>query len=73
MTLQLSLQIIFVIVDDSLIGNWDEYLFSFFVGEIMNSIVDVIVETDSPLQLEGAGFTKILFFEIVLAHVSYTI
>jgi hypothetical protein len=43
-TLQLPLQVIFVIIDDSLIGNRDEDLLSLGVGEVMDSIEYVIVE-----------------------------
>ena len=56
MTLQLPLKVVFVIVDDSLVGNRDKNLFSLFIGEVMDPVIDVIVETDSPLQFEGTCF-----------------
>lgn len=45
MSLQLSLQIILIIIDDSLIGNGDKDLLALGVGQIMNTIEDMIVET----------------------------
>lgn len=56
MTLQLPLKVVFVIVDDSLVGNRDKNLFSLFIGEVMDPVIDVIVEADSPLQFEGTCF-----------------
>ena len=69
MSLELSLQVVLVIVDDSLVGDRDEDLLSFFVGEVMDAIEYVVVETNGPLQFEGASLTKILFFlSLVLTH-----
>ena len=55
-SLELSLQVILVIIDDSLIGNRDKVLLSFFIGEIVHPIKDVIVESNRPLQFKGTGF-----------------
>ena len=68
MTLQLPLKVIFVIVDDSLVGDRDENLFSLFIGEVMDAVIDVIVEADSPLQFEGACFAQVFLLRIVLTH-----
>ena len=46
MSLELSLEIIFVIIDDSLVGDWDEDLFSLLGCEVVNAIIDMIVETN---------------------------
>ena len=54
--MQLPLKVVFVIVDDSLVGNRDKNLFSLFIGEVMDPVIDVIVEADSPLQFEGTCF-----------------
>ncbi len=43
MSLKLALLVVLIIVDDSLIGNGDKDLFSFGVGQVMYSVVDVIV------------------------------
>lgn len=48
--LELPLQVIFVIVDDSLIGHRNEYLLSFRIGEIVDPVVDVVIESQCPLQ-----------------------
>lgn len=50
MTLELSLQVIFVIVDDTLIGNRDEYLLSLGIGQIVDPVKYVVVQSKSPLQ-----------------------
>ena len=68
MTLQLPLKVIFVIVDDSLVGDRDENLFSLFIGKVMDAVIDVIVKADSPLQFEGTGFAQIFLLRIVLTH-----
>ena len=43
MSLKLALQVVLIIVDDSLIGNRDKDLFPFRVGQIVHSVVDVVV------------------------------
>ena len=68
MSLKLSLEIIFVVKDDTLIGDRDEYFFAISVGQVMNSIVDVVVESECPLQLEGRRLPQIFFLTIVLLH-----
>ena len=45
MSLQLSLKIVLVVEDDTLIGYGHEYFFAGLVGEIVDSIIDMIVES----------------------------
>jgi hypothetical protein len=68
-SLKLSLQIVLIIVNDALVGHWDEDFLSGLIGEIMNSVVDVIVESKGPFKFESAGFADILFVRIVLFFV----
>lgn len=56
MTLQLTLQIVLVIINDTLIGNWNEDLFSLSVRKVVNSIINVIVEAQSPFEFKCTGF-----------------
>lgn len=71
MSLELSLQIILIIIDDSLIGNRDKDLLSLGVGQVMDTIENVIVETKGPLQLQSAGLAQFGLLLLVLTHVSY--
>ena len=68
MTLQLPLKVIFVIVDDSLVGDRDENLFSLFIGEVVDPVIDVVVESDCPLQFEGTCFAQVFLLGIILTH-----
>lgn len=43
MSLKLSLQVVLVVEDDSLVRHRDEYLFAVFVSEVMHSVVYVVV------------------------------
>lgn len=65
MTLQLPLQIIFVIVDDTLVGNRDEDLLSLRVCEVVNTIEYMIVQAKCPLEFEGAGLTKVVVLRFI--------
>jgi hypothetical protein len=65
MTLQLPLQVIFVIVDDTLVGDRDKDLLSLRVGEVVNTIEYMIVQAKCPLEFEGAGLTKIVVLGFV--------
>lgn len=51
MSLQLSLHVIFVIVDHSLVGNRNEDLLAVGVGQVVHSVKDMVVEAQSPLEL----------------------
>lgn len=44
MSLELPLEVVFVVEDDALVGDRNEYLFSGLVGEVVDAIVDVVVE-----------------------------
>lgn len=68
MPLELSLQVVFVVIDDPLVGDGDEDLFSFPVGEIVDSVVDMVVEAECPLQFEGRSFPQIFLLAVVLFH-----
>ena len=70
-SLELSLQVVFVIVDDSLIGDRYENFFSLSIGEVVDAVEDVVVESECPLEFESTGFAEIFLFGVVLAHVSY--
>ena len=71
MSLQLSLQVVLIIIDDALIGNWDEDLLALGVGQVMDTVEDVVVEAEGPLQLEGARLAQLGLLLLVLTHVSY--
>ena len=62
----MSLLVVFVVEDYALVGNWDEDLFSGMVGEVMDSIEDVVIESKRPLEFECAGLGKILLLVVVL-------
>lgn len=66
MSLELSLLVVFVVEDDALVGNGDEDFFSGMVGEVMNSIEDVVVEAKRPLEFECAGLGKVILLIVVL-------
>lgn len=66
MSLELPLQVVFVVEDDSLVGDWHEYLFAGFISEVVHSIENVIVEAKGPLQSESTGLPQILVFPVVL-------
>lgn len=44
MSLELSLKVVFVVEDDSLVGDRDEDLFTGLVGKVVNTVVNVVVE-----------------------------
>ena len=71
MSLELPLKVVLVVIDDTLIGNGDEDLFSLLVGKVVHTVVNVVVETDCPLQLQGARFAQLGLLLLVLTHVSY--
>lgn len=50
MSLELPLEIILIVEDDSLVGDGDEDFLSRLVGEVVDAIVDVIVETEGPFE-----------------------
>ena len=66
--MQLPLQVIFVIVDDSLIGDGNEDLLSFRIGEIVDPVIDVIVESQRPLQFQRTGLGEIVLLGLVFGH-----
>ena len=43
MSLELALGVVFVVVDDSLVGDGDEDLLAGLVGEVVDAVVDVVV------------------------------
>ena len=63
--LKLSLQIVFVVVDDSLVGDGHEYLFSGLIGQIVDTIVDMVVESERPFEFQSTGFPKVFFIPVV--------
>lgn len=68
MPLELSLKVVLVVIDDPLVGDGDEDLFSFPVGEVVDSVVDMVVEAQCPLQFEGRSFPQIFLLAVVLLH-----
>ena len=75
MSLQQSLRIVLVVKNDSGIGDRVEDLLSLIIGEIMNSVVDVIVEAEWPFEFEGWGLVDFLLLGVVVSflHDCYTI
>lgn len=53
MSLELSLEVVFVVEDDSLVGDRDEDLFARFIGEVVDAVVNVVVEAQGPFEFES--------------------
>lgn len=66
MSLELSLLVVFVVEDDALVGYGYEDFFSGMVGEVMNSIEDVVVEAKRPFEFECASLGKVFLLIVVL-------
>jgi hypothetical protein len=66
MSLELSLEIVLVIKNDSLVGDGDEDFLSGLVGQVMNTVVDVIVQSQGPFELECRGLSEVLLLWIVV-------
>lgn len=62
----MSLLVVFVVEDDTLVGDGDEDLFSGMVGEVVDAVEDVVVEAEGPFEFEGAGLGEILLLFVVL-------
>lgn len=52
MTLELALHVVLVVENDALVSDWDEDLSSLPVGQVVNPVVDVVVETERPFKFE---------------------
>ena len=52
MTLELALNVVLVVENDTLISDWDEDLFSLPISKVVNPVVDVVVEAEGPFKLE---------------------
>ena len=65
-SLQLSLKVVLVIVDDSLVGDGDKNLFPVSVGQVVHSIIDVVVEANCPFEFESARLPVLFFLGVVV-------
>ena len=48
MTLELPLKVVFIVINDTLIGDRDKDFLSLMVSEVVYPIEDVVVETQRP-------------------------
>lgn len=66
MALKLSLEIVFIVKYDTLIGDRHKNLFSGLIGQIVDTIIDFIIEAEWPFKLKGARFAKIFLLLVIL-------
>jgi hypothetical protein len=52
-SLELSLEVVLIVEDDSLVGDRDEDLLSRFIGKVVDAIVNVVVESQGPFEFES--------------------
>jgi hypothetical protein len=69
MSLELSLEVILVVEDDSLVGDGDEDLLAGVVGKVVDAVEDVVVEAEGPFEFECGGFAQVLLFGVVVVVV----
>jgi hypothetical protein len=63
------LKIILVVEDDALIGDGYEDLFAGVVGEVVDTVEDVVVEAEGPFEFECRSFAEVLLFGVVVVVV----